>query len=177
MIALISGEWIESLNGWANYPGLEAWKFLNLAIFTAFGIYILRRPISEALASRREAIKQELIQAQQEQARALEKVAETDALLSRLDHDVRAVREHSFQEAESERQRVATATAREIEKLKQQAEREIETADKIARKDLRQFFAQRSVEFARERVRREMRPEDDRHLIEDSIGELRRARV
>jgi len=177
MIALIAGEWMEWLNRWANYPGLEIWKFLNLAIFTAFGIYILRRPISEALASRREAIKQELIQAQQEQARALEKVAETDALLSRLDDDVRVVREHSFQEAESERQRVAAATAREIEKLKQQAEREMETADKIARKDLRQFFAQRSVEFARERVRREMGPEDDRHLIENSIGELRRARV
>ena len=162
---------------WFNYPGLEVWKFLNLAIFTAIGIYLLRRPISEALASRREAIKQELVQAQQEQARALEKVAESDSLLSTLDDDVRAVHEHSRQEVESERQRVATSTAREIEKLKQQAEREMETADKVARKELRQFFAQRSVEFARDRVSREMRPEDDRHLIEDSIGELRRARV
>ena len=173
MIALASGEWIE----WFNYPGLEVWKFLNLAIFTAFGIYILRRPISEALASRREAIKQELIQAQQEKARALEKVAETDSLLSELDDDVRTVHEHSRQEVESELHRVATAAAREIEKLKQQAEREMETADKVARKELRQFFAQRSVEFARDRVNREMKPEDDRHLIEDSIGELRRARV
>jgi len=168
---------MEWLNAWANYPGLELWKFLNLAIFTAFGIYILRRPIAEALASRREDIKQELLHAQQEKARALEKVAETDSLLSKLDDDVRAVKEHSRQEVELEKQRVAGATAREIEKLKQQSEREMETADKIARKELRRFFAQRSVEFARDRVRREMKPEDDQHLIEDSIGELRRARV
>ena len=33
---------------WFNYPGLELWKFLNLAIFVAVMIYILRRPISEA---------------------------------------------------------------------------------------------------------------------------------
>ena len=162
---------------WFNYPGLELWKFLNLAIFLAAGIYILRRPISEALGARREAIKQELVQAQQQRAQAEAKIAEADSLLSRLDADVRAVKEQAVQEAESERQRLAAATQREIEKLKQQAEREIETADKVARKSLRQFFAKRSVDYARETVRAKMRPEDDRQLIEESIGELRRAKV
>lgn len=162
---------------WFNYPGLELWKFLNLAIFLVVGIYILRRPISEALATRREAIKRELVQAQQQRAQAEAKIAEADSLLSRLDADVRAVREQAVQEAESERQRLAASTQRELEKLEQQAEREMETADKVARKSLRQFFAKRSVDYARETVRTKMRPEDDRQLIEQSIGELRRARV
>jgi len=162
---------------WFNYPGLEIWKFLNLAIFTAAAIYLLRRPISAALATRRDAIKQELVQAHEQKARALDKLAEADSLLSGVDADVRAVHEQSQQEAESERQRVATATAREIEKLKQQAAREIETADKTARKQLRQFFAKRSVDVARDTVRARMKPEDDRQLIENGIGELRRARV
>ena len=162
---------------WFNYPGLEIWKFLNLAIFTAVAIYILRRPISSALASRRDAIRQELIQAREQKARAVAKLSEADSLLSGVDADVRAVQKQSQQEAESERQRVAAATAREIEKLKQQAEREIETADKVARKQLRHFFATRSVAVARDTVRSRLRPEDDRQLIEDSIGELRRARV
>jgi F-type H+-transporting ATPase subunit b len=162
---------------WYNYPGLELWKFINLAIFTAIAIYILRRRISEALGARREAIKQELVHAREQKAQALAKMAEADSLLSRSDADVRAVQEHSRQEADLERKRVAAAAATEIEKLKQQAQREIETADKVARKHLRQFLAQRSVEFARDTVRSQMKPEDDRHLIEDSIGELRRARV
>ena len=162
---------------WYNYPGLEAWKFLNLAIFTAIGIYILRKPISEALGTRRDAIKQELVQAQQKKAEALAKLAEADSLLTRLDHDVRSVGENARQEAASERQRVAASTEHEIAKLRQQAEREIESADKVARKALRQFLAQRSIEVARESVRGRMRPDDDRALIEESIGELRRARV
>lgn len=173
MIALAFLDWQD----WFNYPGLEIWKFLNLAIFLAAAIYVLRRPISEALGTRREAIKQELVQAHEQKAQAVAKLAEADSLLSRLDADVRAVQEHAHQEAESERQRVAASTTIELEKLKQQAEREIETADKIARKSLREFFAKRSVELARETVRSRMRPEDDRHLIEESIGELRRARV
>ena len=173
MIALAFADWKD----WFNYPGLEVWKFLNLAIFTGIGIYILRRPISQALGSRREAIKQELVQAQEQKERALAKFAEADSLLSRLDTDARAIQEHSRQEADSERKRIAAATARELEKLKQQAEREIETADKLARKELRHFFAKRSVDFARDTVRTQMKPEDDRQLIEESIGELRRARV
>lgn len=162
---------------WFNYPGLELWKFINLAIFLIFAIYIMRRRISEALGARREAIRQELVQAREQKALAVAKMAEADSLLSRLDTDVRAVTEQSHKEAESERQRVAAAAAREIEKLKQQAEREMDTATKVARKSLRQFLAQKSIEFARQKVRGEIGPEADRRLIEDSIGELRRARV
>lgn len=162
---------------WYNYPGLEAWKFLNLAIFTAVGIYILRRPISEALGARRAAIQQELVQAQDQKAQAVEKLAEVESLLTRLDSDVLSVHTHAREEADAERQRIAAATTGELEKLKQQAEREMETADKLARKELRQFLAQRSIEVARESVRRQIKPEDDRTLIEESIGELRRVRV
>src|ERR1044071_8077845 len=153
MIAIAFIEWQD----WFNYPGLEIWKFLNLAIFVAVAIYILRRPISEALGTRREAIKQELVQAHEQKAQAVAKLAEADSLLSRLDADVRAIQEHAHQEAESERQRVAAATTSALEKLKQQAAREIETADKVARKALREFFAKRSVELARETVRSRMR--------------------
>jgi F-type H+-transporting ATPase subunit b len=162
---------------WYNYPGLELWKFANLAIFTGVGIYILRKPISQALASRREAIQQELVTAQNERDQALARVAEADALLSRLDDDVRKVQEQSREEATSERQRIATSTEREIEKLKQQAQREMETADKLARKELRQFLAGKSVQMARESIRIQMRPEDDTALIRESIGELRRTTV
>src|SRR6185369_1935681 len=127
---------------WYNYPGLELWKFANLAIFTGLGIYILRKPISAALASRRDAIQQELVTAQNERDQAVARVAEAYALLSRLDDDVRKVQEQAREEATSERQRIATATEREIEKLKQQAQREMETADKLARKELREFLAE-----------------------------------
>ena len=162
---------------WYNYPGLELWKFANLAIFTGLGIYVLRKPISQALASRREAIQQELVRAQNERDQALARVAEADSLLARLDDDVRKVQEQAREEVTSEQQRIAASTEREIEKLKQQAQREMETADKLARKELRQFLAEKSVQMARESIRVQMRPEDDSALIRESIGELRRTTV
>ena len=162
---------------WFNYPGLEAWKFLNLAIFTAAGIYVLRKPISQALWARREAIQQELVTAQQKHEQALARVSEVDTLLSRVNDDVHKIQEQAREEAKSERERIAGATAQEMEKLKHQAQREIETADKLARKQLRQFLATKSVEMARESIRTQLRPEDDTALIQESIGELRRTTV
>jgi F0F1-type ATP synthase membrane subunit b/b' len=171
MLLLAGGE------SWFNYPGLELWKFLNLAIFLAAAIYILRKKINEALLARRDAIRQELLNAQTERERALARVAEADDLLTRVDEHVGAIHKQATQEAEAERKRLAEATVREKEKLEQQAQREIETANKLARKQLRQFLATRSVELARESVRRQMRPEDDTLLIKESIGDLRRTTV
>jgi len=162
---------------WYNYPGLELWKFANLAIFTGVGIYILRKPISQALQSRRGAIQQELITAQNERDQALARVAEADSMLSGLDEDVRKVQEQAREEVTSERQRITASTEREIEKLKQQAQRELETADKLARKGLREFLAEKSVQMARESIRTQMRPEDDTALIQENIGALRRTTV
>lgn len=163
--------------GVLNYPGLELWKFVNLAIFLAILIFLLRKNISTALRARRESIQRELVAAQTEREQALAKVAEADSMLERLNDDVRTVHEQARQEAEQERQRLAAGTEREIEKLNHQAQREIDRADKIARKELREFLAQRSVELARESLRGRIGPEDDALLIKDSIGELRRTTV
>ena len=171
MLLLAGGE------SWFNYPVLELWKFLNLDIFTAASIYVLRKKINEALLARREAIQQELLAAQSEHERALARVAETDDLLTRLDEHVGAIHKQATQEANAERKRLADATSHEKEKLKQQAQREVDTANKLARKQLRQFLAMRSVELARESVRTQMRPEDDTLLIKESIGDLRRTTV
>ena len=162
---------------WFNYPGLELWKFINLAIFTGAGIYVLRKPINQALLARRDAIQQELVTAQQERDQALARVAEADSLLGRVEDDVRTVQEQAREEAVSEKQRIAASTKLEIEKLKQQAQRELETADKLSRKELRQFLAEKSVQIARESIRTQLRPEDDTALIRESIGELRRTTV
>jgi F0F1-type ATP synthase membrane subunit b/b' len=173
MLLLASGEWME----WFNYPGLELWKFLNLAIFTAAAIFVLRKPISQALAARREAIKQEIVAAQQERERALAQVADADSRLSRLHEMYARSTSKPTRKRNPSASVLAAGTEREMEKLKQQSQREIDSAGKLARKELRQFLAQRSIELARESVRNEMRPEDDTALIKENIGDLRRTTV
>ena len=171
MLLIELPKWAEYL----NYPGLELWKFADLAIFVTAAIFVLRKPLKDALAARREGIRRELLKAQKERDRAAAKLSEAEALLARLDADVEAVREQARQEAEAERQRQAAAADHEIEKLRAQAARELEMARKGTHKSLQQFLASRSVELAKESVINQLRPEDDIRLIRERIGELGRA--
>ena len=160
-----------------NYPGLELWKFLDLGIFLTVGLFILKRPLRDALEARRESIKSELLKAQKERDEAIAQLAAAEALLARLDSDVAALRGEARKEAELERQRLRAATDAELEKLRLEAQKGIERAGKIARQELRRFLALRSVQLARESVIRDLRPEDDVRLIASNIAELREGRI
>ena len=126
MLLIYLPEWIE----YFNYPGLELWKFLNLAIFVTAAIIILRKPIRNALIARGEGIKLEIQKAQAERDQASAKLAEAEALLAHVNTDVQSVRDQASQEAEAERQRQVAAADQEIEKLKTQAARELESGAK-----------------------------------------------
>src|SRR5919199_5362953 len=97
---------------WWNKPGLEVWKFVNLAIFVLALIYILTRKVrlGEALRARREQIRRELMRAQEERKAALEKLQEVEGRLARLDQEVAAIREQSRREADEERERIRRST-------------------------------------------------------------------
>ena len=168
---------IEDGSVWWNYPGFELWKFVNLLVFVAAGIFLHQRfgkPLSEALRSRREAIKRELLKAQHERDQALAKLAEVEARLERLDSEVSTIRDRSKAEADAERARIERATEAEMAKLRQQAQKEIEVAAKAASQELRRFAAQQSLSLAEETIRREIRPEDDSRLIDLNLEELGR---
>lgn len=157
---------------WYNRPGLEVWKFFNLFLFVGALVYILRRPVSDALRARREGIRRELMRAQEERDAANAKLEEVKARLARLDEEVASVREQARREAEEERERIRRSTDEEAEKLREQARREIESAGKAARHELRRFAAEQSVRLAEEMIRRDIRPEDDQRLVNRQVEEL-----
>jgi F-type H+-transporting ATPase subunit b len=161
---------------WWNKPGLELWKFINLFLFILLLLYFLRRPLSEAFKARREGIRRDLMRAQEERNAALAKLEEVEARLARLDAEVTGIREQSAKEAADERERIRLATEADIEKLREQSRREIESAGKAARQQLREFAAEQSVRLAEEIIRKDMRTEDDTRLITREIEELGGAR-
>ncbi len=176
LIALIIAEgagWWARLEPYLDYPGFEAWKFINLAVFVAVLVIAMRKiGVREMFRNRKESIARELARAQQERDDALAKLKEVEERLALLDTEVAKIKEQSVREAAEERERIARMTETEITKLSEQATREIESAGKVARKELRRYAAEQSVRLAGEIVRREMRPEDDIRLIANNIEEI-----
>ena len=171
-LVCIMPDWLET---WANYPGLELWKFVNLFLFIVAALFLHRRfgrPIREALRSRGEGIKHDLERARIERDQALTKLAEVEARLSSMDEEVKTISEKARVEAEAEKQRIAASTELEMAKIREQSRREIEAAVKTARHELRTFAAEQSVQLAETILKKEIRPDDDARLTGMRVQEL-----
>ena len=141
-------------------------------LFVGLLVYLLRRPLAESLRARRENIRAQLMRAQEERNAALAKLEDVNARLARLDAEVEAVRTQTQREAAEERERIERATEEEMSRLRGQAQREIESAAKTARADLRAYTAEQSVRLAEELIRRDLRPEDDARLMSEYVEDL-----
>lgn len=157
--------------GWQEYVPVIA-KVINLLLFVGLLVYVLRQPVVQAFRARREGIRRELMEAQEERNAALAKLEEVEGRLARLDSEVEAIRTQAQKEAAEERARIERSTEEEIRKVREQARREIESAGKAARQELRRQAAEQSVRLAEEMIRRDLRPEDDARLMGEYVEGL-----
>lgn len=167
-----AGWWRENGAPVLNYPGFEAWKFFNLAIFIALLVYLLRKPVSNAFKAKRETIRAELVRAEQERQAALAQLTATEAKVARLETEAADIQQKAVNEANAEKMRIAAQTEFEIKKLREQAQSEIERTSKQARAELRKFSAEESIRLAEEKIRRDIDPEKDARIVRTNIQSI-----
>jgi F0F1-type ATP synthase membrane subunit b/b' len=166
------GGFMDFYNHYLNFPGFEAWRFFNLAIFVGILIYLLKKPLTAAFKAKRETIRAELIKAEAEKQAALAQLTATEAKFARLDAEAQAVRQRAEQEAAAERLRIAEQTEFEINKLREQAASEIERKNQLARLNLRRFSAEESIRLAEEKIKAEITDEKDARLVKANIQSI-----
>lgn len=166
------GGFTQVWNTYFNYPGFEAWKFLNLAIFIGVLVYLLKKPLTDAFKAKRETIRAELVKAEEEKQAALAQLTAAEAALARRDTESATIRETAAREAAAEKQRVAEQAEAEISKLREQTRNEINRAATQAKLELRRFSAEESIRLAEEKIKREINPEKDAQLVKANIQSI-----
>jgi F0F1-type ATP synthase membrane subunit b/b' len=132
--------------------------------------------LSSAFKAKREAIRAELIKAEEEKQAALAQLTAAEARLVRLDLEAEQVRAHARQEADAEKSRIAEQTLGDIAKMRKQAEDEIARLSQQVRSELRRFSAEESIRLAEERIKSSIDAEKDARLVQaniQAIGGLR----
>jgi hypothetical protein len=81
------GGYMEFYHKYLNYPGFEAWKFINLAIFVLLIGYVAKKPLTEAFKAKRDAIRADLIKAEEEKKAALARFTAAEAKLASLENE------------------------------------------------------------------------------------------
>lgn len=166
------GSFVQFWNTYFNYPGFELWRFLNLTIFLAIMVYLVKKPLSNAFKTKRETIRAEMIKAEAEKQAALARLSETDAKLTQLEQEAETIRQRAAREAEAEKSRINEQTEFEINKLREQATSEIERTGKQMKTQLRRFSAEESIRLAEEKIRQQMTAEKDARLVKAGIQSI-----
>lgn len=159
-------------NDWLNIPGFELWKFINLAIFVGLLIYFVKKPLSEAFRSKRDAIRAELIKAEEEKQAALKQLTSAEAKLAGLDNEKAAVLKKANEEAEAEKRRLAEQADWDVKKLQEQTGGEISRLQKQTMVRLRKFSAEESVRLAEEKLRAQIDSAKDAQLVKSGIASI-----
>lgn len=167
-----SGGFDDFYNTYLNYPGFEAWKFFNLTVFVLIIIYLVKKPLSNAFKAKREAIRHELIKAEEEKQAALAELTSAEAKLVNLESEKTSVIEDAKREAEEEKARIAAQTSNDISKMRNQADSEINRLSKQTNLGLRRFSAEESVRLAEEKIRARMNEQTDSRLVKSSIQSI-----
>lgn len=164
--------WHKSVDPYLNYPGFEAWKFINLGIFIAIMIYLLKKPLSEAFKARRETIRAELIRAEEEKQAALAQLTSTEAKLVAVESESANILEKARLEAEAEKARILTQTEEDVNRLLRQTESEAARLSQQARAELRRFSAEESIRLAEEKIKGKINAQKDAQLVKTNIQSI-----
>lgn len=166
------GGFTKFYNEYLNIPGFEAWKFLNLFLFVAIMVYLVRKPLSDAFKAKRESIRAELIKAEEEKQAALAKLTVVEGKLAQMEAEKANILKKAKDEAEFETKRLAEQTASDADRLRQQTESELTRISNQSKAELRRFSAEESIRLAEAKLRSQINGESDALLVKANIAEI-----
>ena len=136
---------------------------------------LLYRPLLGVMAERTHAIKKSLEEAQAARAEAQRERLEHAAKIQAAYAEAQAIRATALHEAGEEQRRLVEAARAEAARLVDSARAELEQDVRRARQELRREVGDLAVGVAEQLIRRSLRDEDHRRIVEDAVARVERA--
>jgi len=160
--------------GGESGDALAVWRWANFAILAVGLGYLLAKNLPAFFSERTSAIQKEIAEAQKLKQESEQRASATMLRLNSLGADIEAFRVQSRAEMEREGARIHEEAAAHIGKLNEQAQGEIESAGKTARRELRAYAADLALDLAAQRVRTRLDAGTEAILVDRFLGDLKR---
>jgi F0F1-type ATP synthase membrane subunit b/b' len=158
----------------ADTPVGIFFRWLNfLIVFGAIGFLIVKHG-GAFFRSNAKEISASIVEAAAVKAEADRELAQAEAKVQNLDHDLAALREEAQRNWAAERERLKASTVAEIEKINQAAVAEMTASERAAQQELRHVAAAMSVERAAALVTSRMNPEIRSRMFQSFLDKLER---
>lgn len=152
----------------------EPWKWANFALLAVGLGIMLGKMLPKNFAARTAAIQKDIKEAQALKADAEKRAAAVEARVAALGSDIEKFRLEAAKDMAHEGERIRQETAAHIKRVEEQSALEIESAGKLAKRELKQYSAELALKLAEERVRARMDANAEAGLVDSFVAELGR---
>jgi len=155
--------------GWVS---TDTFRVLNFAVLAIALVFILRKPLSQALSSRIKVIKDQLEDLQARKDEAEKKLAEYNEKLAQLEMEAEKIVDDYIKQGHEAKERILKEAQSSAEKLKAQARRNIEHEFEQAKFKLQEEIFETSLEKAEEIIKSKFSEDDQDRIVDEYLKKV-----
>jgi F-type H+-transporting ATPase subunit b len=152
------------------------WQWANFLILAGGLGYLIGKNAPGFFRSRTAEIQKDIAESGRLKQEAEAKAREIEGRLAALGTEIEKLRAEAKTTFSAEGERIRQETERHLARLRQQAEREVESMTRIARESLHAYAARLALDLAEERIRSRMDPPAQARLLDAFTRQLGGAR-
>ena len=158
--------------GGKGWVATDTYRVMNFVVLLVALIFILRKPISQALSSRTKTIKEQLESLETQKAEAEKKLAQYNEKLSQLESQAEKIVQGYIQQGNEAKAKILKEAEATAEKLQAQAKRNIEHEFGKARQELQREVVEKSLVQAEEMLKKTITGQDQDKLVNEYLDKV-----
>ena len=159
-------------SGAKGWVATDWFRVINFVVLAGILIFVLRKPVSEALGSRIEGIKAQLADLEAQKEDAEKKLAAYNEKLSQLENEAEKIVSDYIQQGNEAKARIIQEAEAAAEKLQSQARRNIEHEFERAKQQLQQEVLEKSLIKAEEIIKGRITAKDQDRLVDEYLAKV-----
>ena len=155
--------------GWQN---TDWFRVMNFVVLAGALVFILRKPVSQALGSRIKGIKDQLESLEVQKAEAEKQLAQYNEKLSQLESEAQKIVDDYIKQGNEAKAKILKEAEETADKLQVQAKRNIEHEFAKAKQKLQQEVVESSLLKAEESLKKEITAKDQDKLVDEYLDKV-----
>ncbi len=156
----------------AGWKATDTYRVMNFVVLIGVLVYLLRKPLSQALASRRKGIEEQLATLESQKAAAEKQLAQYSQKLALLEKESEKIVAEYIKQGNDAKARILKEAEAAAEKLRVQGRRSIENELERAKLSLQTEILEKSLAKAEEMIKAQISAKDQEKLIEDYLDKV-----
>ncbi len=158
--------------GAKGWVATDTWRVMNFVVLLVALVFILRKPISQALSSRIKNIREQLESLEAQKAEAEKQLAQYNEKLSQLENEAEKIVEGYIKQGNEAKAKILKEAEATAEKLQVQARRNIEHEFGKARQELQREVVEKSLAKAEETLKKAITAQDQDKLVDEYLDKV-----